>query len=165
MPGGPGGNWLWADLTALAPAPNWPAGFRVEQVQDDRAMARWVAISEAGFGTDLGSFYDAYARHGYGPGAFSLHYIGYLDDTPVTSATLLDAGGTASIYDVSTPLALRQRGYGGAITHALMAAIRERGYASTWIWSSNQGKPVYQGLGYVDAHFGMREYAWHKPSK
>jgi len=31
-------------------------------------------------------FSDAYARHGYGPDAFSLHYIGYADDAPVTSA-------------------------------------------------------------------------------
>ena len=35
-------------------------------------------------------FYDAYARHGYGPDVFSLHYTGYVDDVPVTSATLLE---------------------------------------------------------------------------
>jgi len=25
------------------------------------------------------------------------------------------------------------------------------------------GKGVYQGLGYVEANFGMREYAWRRP--
>ena len=162
MPSGPGGNWLWADLATLPSGPATPAGFHIEQVRDDRAMAEWVAISEAGFGGDLACFYDAYARHGYGPEAFSLHYTGYLDGAPVTSATLLGAGWSAAIYDVSTPPALRGNGFGGAITHALMQLIRDRGYASTWIWSSDLGKTVYRKLGFVDADFGMREYKWQR---
>jgi len=121
MPGGPGGNWLWADLTSLGAGPTMP---------------------------------DAY----------SLHYTGYLDDTPVTAGTLLDAGGCASIYDISTPPAFRRQGFGGAITHALMQEIRNRGYADTWIWSSKMAKRVYQKLGYVDADFGLREHSWHRRS-
>jgi ribosomal protein S18 acetylase RimI-like enzyme len=162
MLGGPGGNWLWADLASLRSAPSMPANFHIEQVRDDQAMAKWVRISEIGFGGELGCFYDAYTRHGYGPDAFSLHYIGYLSDTPVTSGTLLDAGGTASIYDVSTPPAFRGQGFGGALTYALMQEIRKRGYADTWIWSSNMARSVYQKLGYVDTDFGMREHTWHK---
>jgi GNAT superfamily N-acetyltransferase len=162
MPGGPGGNWLWADLSILGGPPAVPADFHIEQVRDDRKMAEWVRVSEEGFGGELGCFYDAYARHGYGPGAYSLHYTGYLGETPVTSGTLLDAGDTASIFDVSTPPAYRGQGFGGAITHALMREIRSRGYASTWIWSSNMAKSVYQKLGYVEADFGQREHAWNR---
>jgi predicted GNAT family acetyltransferase len=124
-----------------------------------------VRISEVGFEEELASFYDAYARHGYGPDAFSLHYIGYLDDTPVTSATLLDAGGCAAIYDLSTPPDFRRQGFGGAITHALMQEIHSRGYAETWIWSSNMAKSLYQALGFVDADFGLREHVWRKGLK
>ena len=162
MPGGRGGNWLWADLTSLGTAPLVPAGFRIEQVHDDKGMRAWVEVSEAGFGMELGCFYDAYARHGYGSEAFSRHYIGYLGDTPVTSGTLLEAGGIATIYDISTPPDFRRQGYGGAITHALMGEIRRRGYGDTWIWSSKLGKSVYQKLGYVDADFGLREHSWRK---
>ena len=162
MPGGKGGNWLWADLISLGAAPSVPGGFHIEQVHDDMMMAEWVRVSEAGFGGDLGCFYDAYARHGYGPEAFSLHYIGYLENIPVTSGTLLEAGGTASIYDVSTPPAFRRLGLGGALTHALMVEIRNQGYNDTWIWSSDMAKSVYQKLGYIDADFGMREHSWHK---
>jgi ribosomal protein S18 acetylase RimI-like enzyme len=131
-------------------------------VRDDQMMAEWTQVSEAGFGGDLKCFYAAYARHGYGPDAFSLHYIGYLDDIPVTSGTLLDAGGCATIYDISTPPAFRGQGFGGAITHALMREIRNRGYKDTWIWSSNMAKSLYQTLGYVDADFGLREHTWHR---
>jgi hypothetical protein len=162
MPGGRGGNWLWADLTSLGNAPTVTGSFHIEPVRDDHSMAEWVCISEAGFGVELGCFYDAYARHGYGPEAFSLHYIGYLDDTPVTSGTLLEAGGCASIYDVSTPLGFRHQGFGGALTHALMSEIRSRGYKDTWIWSSKMAKSLYQKLGYFDVDFGLREYSWRK---
>ncbi len=85
-----------------------------------------------------------------------------VDATPVTSGTLLDAGGSATIYDVSTPFAFRRQDLGGALTHALMREIRNRGYAETWIWSSNMAKSVYQRLGYVDVDFGLREHVWEK---
>jgi ribosomal protein S18 acetylase RimI-like enzyme len=162
MPGGSGGNWLWTDLTSLGANTTVPDHFRIEQVRNDQMLAEWVRVSEAGFGSELAMFYDAYARHGYGPNAFSLHYIGYLDDTPVTTGTLLDAGGCASIYDVSTPPAFRHRGFGRALTHALMQEIRDRDYADTWIWSSNMAKSIYRKLGYVNADFGLREHSWQR---
>jgi GNAT superfamily N-acetyltransferase len=162
MPGGSGGNWLWTDLTSIGANTTVPDHVRIEQVRNDQMMAEWVRVSEAGFGSGLSMFYDAYARHGYGPDAFSLHYIGYVDEEPVTAGTLLDAGGCASIYDVSTPPAFRHRGFGRAITHVLMQEIRDRGYADTWIWSSNMAKSVYQKLGYVNADFGLREHSWQR---
>lgn len=161
MPGGPGGNWLWANLESMA-TPAMPDGFHVERVRDDHMMAEWIRMSEAGFGSTYPHFYDAYSRHGYGSDAFSLHFIGYQGDIPVTSGTLLDAGGTASLYDISTPPALRGQGFGSAITAFLMREIRRRVYADTWIWASNMAKSAYQKLGYVDADFGMREHTWHK---
>jgi GNAT superfamily N-acetyltransferase len=162
MPGGPAGNWLWADLKTLQLAPPVSADFRIEQVRSDAKMMEWTLASEAGFEMELGCFYDAYARHGYRADALSLHYTGYLGDIPVTSATLLDAGGWATIYDVSTPHAFRRQGFGGAITHALMQEIRKRGYSDTWIWSSDIGRSTYRKLGYVEAEFGVREHTWHK---
>ncbi len=162
MPAGRGGNWLWADLQTLGAAPSMPDGFRIERVANDEQMAEWIQISEAGFGELYPHFYAAYARHGYGADAFSLHYIGYLGDTPVTSSTLLDAGGTAGIYDVSTPPDLRGQGFGSAITHFMMREMLSRGYTDTWIWASDIGRKVYQKIGYVDADFGMREHTWRK---
>jgi GNAT superfamily N-acetyltransferase len=162
MPGTPGGNWLWADLQTLGAAPVVSVNFRIEKVSDDQTMAVWVQVSGEGFGGDVAIFYDAYGRHGYGADASSLHYIGYLDDTPVTSGTLLDAGGWAAIYDVSTPPVFRGQGFGGAITHFLMREIRSRGYRDTWIWSSSMAKSLYQKLGFVDADFGIREHSWRK---
>lgn len=162
MPGGPGGYWLWADLTRPSPAPVAPAGFRLVPVRDDRALTEWVRLSEAGFGCDLACYYDAYARHGYGPEAFSFHYLGYHNDTPVASGTLLDAGGSAALYDISTPPAYRRQGFGRALTHALLQEIHARGHASTWIWSSEMARSLYKDLGFVEADFGVREHRWRR---
>lgn len=162
MPGSLGGIWMLADLTTPAGVLAVPDGFRIQPVHDTTALATWSDISAAGFGADTQIFYDAYARHGFGPQASSLHYIGYLAGQPVTSSTLLLAGGIASVYDVSTPPDLRRRGFGGAITFATLQEARRRGYRDAWIWSSQIGQSVYAKLGFVAGDFGVREYQWRK---
>jgi ribosomal protein S18 acetylase RimI-like enzyme len=162
MHGGLGGIWMLADLASPPDAPAAPAHFHIEQVRDNTMLEVWKEISAAGFGVDTQIYYDAYARHGFGADAISLHYIGYLGDQPVTSSTLLLAGGIASVYDVSTPPALRRRGFGGAITCAMLREARQRGYQYAWIWSSQMGQSVYRKLGFVAADFGVREYRWRK---
>jgi GNAT superfamily N-acetyltransferase len=163
MHGGLGGTWMLADLTATPPSPpSAPESFHIQQVHDTDMLEIWKQVSAAGFGGDTQIFYDAYARHGFGPDAISLHYIGYLGDQPVTSSTLLLAGGIASVYDVSTPPAYRRQGFGGAITFAALQEARQRGFRDAWIWSSQMGKSVYSQLGFVAGDFGVREYQWRK---
>jgi len=131
-------------------------------VTDAATLEAWKQISAEGFGADTQIYYDAYAGHGFGPDAISLHYVGYLGDQPVTSSTLLVAGGIASVYDVSTPPAFRRQRFGGAITFAMLQEARRRGYDYAWIWSSPMGKSVYSKLGLVATDFGVREYWWRR---
>ena len=98
----------------------------------------------------------------FGSDAFSLHYIGYLDADPVTSATLLLAGGIAGIWDVSTPPAGRGQGFGSAITLHMLHEAHTRGYQHARVWSSPMGRRVYERVGFVAADFGIREYQWRK---
>jgi GNAT superfamily N-acetyltransferase len=160
MSGGPAGTWMHADLTSLPSRFAAPEHFRVERVRTAGMLDVWKRVSAAGFGGDTQIFYDAYARHGFGPDAVSLHYIGYLHDEPVTSSTLLLAGGIAGIWDVSTPPAFRGQGFGSAITLATMHEAHDRGYRHVWTWASNMGKGVYSKVGFVADDFGVREYPW-----
>jgi ribosomal protein S18 acetylase RimI-like enzyme len=162
MVGHPAGTWMTADLTRLPSAPPVPVGFTVQPVRDDAMLAVWKQAQDTGFGGDAQLFHDAYARHGYGPEAIALHYVGFQDDQPVTSGTLLLSDGIASIYNISTPPALRRRGYGSAITAYTMREAIQRRYRLAWIWSSDDGKSVYSKLGFVAKDFGIREYPWHK---
>ena len=161
--GGPGGTWMFADLTALLDRPPDPDEFHVKQVADQGMLDEWAEINARGFGSsDYSAFHAAYSRHGFGSDAQAVHFIGYLGDEPVTSATLLMAGGSASVYNVSTPTELRRQGFGSAITHAALKHAHDRGYHSAWIWSSPLGKGVYAKLGFVVTEFGIREYQWKK---
>jgi GNAT superfamily N-acetyltransferase len=162
MSGGPGGTWMVADLTSLSILFSTPERFRIAYVRNLELLDRWQRVSAAGFGFDAHIYYNAYARHGFGAEAISLHYIGYLHDEPVTSATLLLAGGIAGIWDVSTAPSFRGQGYGSAITLAMMQEAHARGYQHAWVWSSTLGKRVYSKIGFVAADFGIREYQWKK---
>ena len=158
---GMGGNWMVTDLADLPPAPVVDDRFRIVRVNDEPMLEAWCQISAEGFGGgEYHNFYQAYARHGFAEDALAHHYIGYLAEQPVTSGTLLLAGGSASIYNVSTPAQHRRQGFGGAITHALLAEMRRRGYSWSWIWASELGKSVYAKLGFVPTDFGAREYQW-----
>jgi GNAT superfamily N-acetyltransferase len=159
MPGGLGGNWMSTKLPVQPDLPPMPEAFRIEQVRTLEELEVWRQISSAGFGIDVQIHAEAYARHGFGPDAISLHYTGFLGDQPVTSATLLLAGGIAGIWDVSTPPELRGKGYGGAITLHLMHEAAARGYHQAWVWSSKMGRPVYERVGFVLADFGVREHS------
>lgn len=161
--GGPGGNWMWLDLATLGVPPTTPDGFHVKQVLDQTMFEEWTAINARGFGADdYNAYHAAYSRHGFGQEAEAIHFIGYLGEEPVTSSTLLVAGGSASVYNVSTPTELRRQGFGGAITHAALREARNRGHDWSWIWSSDLGKSVYAKLGFVLTDFGIREYQWKK---
>lgn len=162
MPAGPGGIWMFMDLRSLTQHNTMPMHFRVEQVQNITMLDTWRAISAIGFGSNTNIHYEAYALHGFTQQAFALHYIAYVYDQPVTSATLLLAGGIAGIWDVSTPPAMRGRGYGSAITQAMLQIAYERGYEHAWVWSSQMGQEVYRKLGFVARDFGIREYVWRK---
>lgn len=156
------GTWMIVDLDALPPyAP--PAGFHVAQVMDQAMLDEWTDINARGFGSDdYSAFHAAYTRHGFGPQAEVTHFIGYVGDEPVTSSSLLADGLTASAYNISTPVDLRCRGLGTAITHATLQHARDFGYRWSWIWSSPMGKSVYTRLGFIITDFGIREYQWKK---
>lgn len=160
MPGGRGGNWLWGDLALLPDVASTPESFRIEQVSNHALLGQWVQTSSAGFQVNLPLFGAAYARNGFLKGAPSTQYIGYFGDTPVTTGTLLEAGGCAVVYDISTPPAYRKRGYGRAITLFMLHVARQRGYGESWIWASDQAMSLYRRLGFIDADFGLRVHLW-----
>jgi GNAT superfamily N-acetyltransferase len=168
--GGPGGSWMFADLATLIAAPPAPTDFRIALVSNSQMLKEWARATIAGFGHDAAhlenlpghAFYAAYARHGFGAEACSLHFVGYLDDQPVTSGTLLLAGGIAGLFDISTPPAFRRQGFGSAISWAMLNEAQMRGYRDAYVWSSRMGRNVYRSIGFVPTEIGMREYQWQK---
>ena len=159
--GGPGGDWLLADLPSLSQPPRVAEPFHVVPVENEQMLETWRQATSAGFGgSDYQPFYAAYARHGFAADAISLHYIGYRGDQPVTSGTLLLAGGIPGLFGISTPPAFRRQGFGSAISWAMLQEMQKRGYMHAYVWSSPMGKTVYRGVGFVPIALGIREYSW-----
>jgi GNAT superfamily N-acetyltransferase len=76
------------------------------------------------------------------------HLVGYIDDEPVASAELLATGEIAGVYSVAVPEQHRRRGYGEALTAAVLAAGRDLGCTIGCLQASAMGQPVYERMGF-----------------
>lgn len=74
--------------------------------------------------------------------------VGYVDDVPVAAATLVVTGDIAGVYNVGTVYASRGRGYGEAVTWAVIEEGRRRGCSRSVVQASALGVPVSQHMGY-----------------
>jgi GNAT superfamily N-acetyltransferase len=74
--------------------------------------------------------------------------VGYVEDTPVAAATLVVTGDIAGVYNVGTVYAWRGRGYGEAVTWAVIEEGRRRGCTRSVVQASALAVPVSANMGY-----------------
>jgi ribosomal protein S18 acetylase RimI-like enzyme len=156
--------WLLTDLATLPSPPSMPPNFRIEAAESPLAMDAWRRASAAGFGVSEATgqrYHDAYVGQ---PGSsenveLRRHYVGYLDDLPVSSSTLLLAGGIACMWDVSTVPEHRRKGYGACLTRIGLDDARRKGYRYASLNASTLGYSVYRTLGF-NVEFAIPEYHW-----
>jgi ribosomal protein S18 acetylase RimI-like enzyme len=157
-------RWLLADLTTLPSPPSMPPNFRLEVAESSLSMDAWRRASEAGFGVSEASaqrYHDAYVGQPRSSENVELriHYVGYLNDVPVSSSTLLLAGGIACVWDVSTVPEHRRKGYGACLTRVGLDDAISKGYRYASLNSSDLGYSVYRSLGF-DVEVEIPEYHW-----
>lgn len=154
------------DLAQLPTSVSTPAGFQIQPVRDQADLAVWVATLAQGFGEGpveaewVGAMYQ---RIGLAQRDTWQHYIGYLHEQPVATASLYLAAGAAGIYFVMTIPAAQRQGIGAAITLAPLVEARAMGYATGVLGASAAGFPVYQRLGFREyCRIGI--YEWRATS-
>lgn len=76
------------------------------------------------------------------------HYIGWLDNTAVGTATLVLSGKVAGVWNVGTLPEHRKHGVATAIMRHILSEARSLGYQSSMLLASNEGLPLYARLGY-----------------
>lgn len=76
------------------------------------------------------------------------HLVGYVDEEPVACAELVATGDIAGVYSVAVPEQHRRRGYGEAVTAAVLRAGRDLGCTTGCLQASDMGKPIYERMGF-----------------
>ena len=142
--------------------PNIP-GFTIERVTDTASFARWHEATVAGFFPNTPSlgqiYFDAYTQLGFDLQGPFLHYVGYMNDKPVTSSTLLFTKSMAGIYDVSTIPSARGKGFGTGITLAPLLEAQAQGYRYVCLQATRMGYPIYERIGFRE-QYHEHKYLW-----
>jgi hypothetical protein len=128
-----------------APAP--PDGLHVAAVTDD-ATARAYEIA-------LIDGFPVHELQPARPGTFFAgdsantpgfqHFVGFVDDVPVATATAYTGERVVRVDNVSTLPLARGKGYGAALTWA--ATLTRPDLPST-LFASDAGRPIYERMGY-----------------
>jgi GNAT superfamily N-acetyltransferase len=85
-----------------------------------------------------------------------------LDGVPVGCGSGFVHDGVLGVYNIATLEEARGRGIGYAVTAALLAEGRRRGCRHAVLHASEEGRPVYERLGF-EAVCDVPQYVWLPP--
>jgi GNAT superfamily N-acetyltransferase len=145
-------------LSELA-TPRAVPGLELQRVTDDSGLASWEATLGRGFGEgekEARWVASVYRKLGYDDPW--RHYVGWLDGSPVGTATVFLGAGVAGVYFVMTVPEARRRGIGAAITYGALCAAGEVAEYGV-LGSSEAGRPVYERLGFRE-YCTIELYEW-----
>lgn len=137
-----------------------PRELTIQRVANARQFDAWIDVFAETF--DIPPHVCAIWRDAYTVFGFDdiwVHYVGYLDEKPVTITSLLMAEDLGGIYCVGTIPEARGRGVGRALTLAAMKEAKERGATRAVLQSSDMGYGVYRAIGFEDV-CALRLYDW-----
>jgi GNAT superfamily N-acetyltransferase len=153
-----------ADLSAMQEVAV-PAKFRIERVRNGQQLEIWAQTLAQDFGEgerEANWVRDIYRKVGLGDDVPFRHYLGWMGDKAVATASLFCGAGAAGIYFVMTVPEARRQGIGAAITLAALRDAREMGYRVGVLGASGPGYPVYKRIGFQEyCQIGI--YEWHPP--
>jgi N-acetylglutamate synthase len=76
------------------------------------------------------------------------HYLGWLDNTPISTASLVLSGDVAGVWNVGTLAEYRRRGVAAALMRHILADARALGCNKSMLLATDDGQPLYECLGY-----------------
>lgn len=127
------------------------AGLNFITVKDEADLKAWFNVWQEGFGmTDAAG---AYCLDLYGSQKFFLdpafHLVyGTFEGKPVTCGNTYDDGICTGLYNITTLLGFRSRGFGAALTSRCIEDARKKSKRPLYLYSSPQGFSLYESLGF-----------------
>lgn len=123
-----------------------PAGLVIQTLWSGRADLH-ASLAAAAFETP-----EEYFRRLVTPGVLKaagvVCYVGEVDHEPVTTGIGVTLGNHVGVFNIATPPAHRQRGYGAAVTARVVRDGLAHGARRAWLQLSTGGFRVYQRLGF-----------------
>lgn len=139
-----------------------PHGFSLEIVKDDTSLLEWGhTFNRANETPEFAgmSWVEATQQVGIDHAPWTL-YLGRFEGQPVAVNILFCGAGVASVYGVAVIPEMRGRGFGKAVTAIPYLHARDMGYRYGVLFSTPEGHPVYQKLGFADCDWNINRYLW-----
>lgn len=140
-----------ADLHTLNEQIQVNAELVITEAADLDALKILCAVEKQGFGSSeerAQRYYETYANAGFGAAMPWHHYVGWLYDIPVASASLLYHEGVAGIYGISTIPAARRKGVAATLTLHTLREARKAGYRVAILSPTDMSEALYRRIGF-----------------
>ncbi len=130
-----------------------PECLRIVQVRTASELSAYAEVLAANWNPpdeDVKRFYKAVEQVLFQAVAPMRLFVGFAGEVPVVSGELFlsEKGNTAGLHMISTREAFRRRGFGGAMTEALLRAGQVAGASLAVLQASDEGEPVYKRQGF-----------------
>jgi hypothetical protein len=153
---------MLADLSAPPPVVGGDHELQIERVRNDAMLNGYRDVLASGFGEgprEADWVTSVFRTIGLADDSAWRHYVGQLDEAPVSTVSLLVRSGVGGIYFVCTVAEVRQRGFGAAITRHAMVEARDLRCSAVVLGASSMGYPIYRRLGFEEV-FRYRLFEW-----
>jgi GNAT superfamily N-acetyltransferase len=151
-----------ANLRSLPREVSTPSDLVIQRVTDIETMKKWCHVLCVGFEMPdfVGeAFLDFLCNIGFDSQSTVRHYIGCLNDKPISTSLMFLGAGVAGIYCVATVPEARKVGIGSAITLMPLHEARTLGYRAGILHASHMGINVYRSLGFRE-YCKFTRYVW-----
>lgn len=149
-----------ADLSALADTGPVPDGLEVRRVTTRAELAHFARLSAGNWTPPdrmVLRFYELTAQALLSAGSPQWLYVGYLEGEPVATSEVTFGGGIAGLFNISTLVPFRRRGFGTALTLRPLVDAQKAGYQTAVLQAAADGIGLYARVGF--ASFGdITEY-------
>lgn len=125
------------------------SALQVRRVVDKESIEAFdsVLVASGGNETAYAKIYSQINERLYLEGPVEL-YTGYIDGRAATTGIVVFYANVAGIYYISTDPKERKKGYATHMMHHLLQRAIEKGYLIATLAASNEGKPIYEKLGF-----------------